>query len=361
MLTIGDVYNAVNTIAPFSLAESWDNTGLLVGSHKTQLRGAVAALDVTDAVIEEAVCAGANLIITHHPVIFSPLKQIDGESLLYRLIALGIAVISAHTNLDIAAGGVNDALAQRLELTGLRPLQFQAEQAFYKVAVMVPVQDKEPVYEAMAAAGAGKLGNYAKCGFFALGEGRFLPLDGANPAVGGIGKQESVQEIRLEMMVAPANLQAVVSAMKAAHPYEEAAYDVYKTHAVKETQSLGYVGELPQSLTPCELALWVKEKLGARGVRFLEGAMPIKTVAICGGSGGEFLEKAQKLGAEALITADVKHSQMLQAAHLGITLIDAGHFDTEVLVLQPFVEALRSLLPELEIEISAYTPPVYFV
>lgn len=361
MVAVRDFFDAIEAVAPFSLAESWDNAGLLVGSMDDEVRGALVALDATDEVIGEAGRLGANLIVTHHPVIFSPLKRIESDSLAHRLIAAGVKVISAHTNLDIAAGGVNDALAARLGLENARPLEIVSRKSWYKVAVTVPEESREAVYAAMAEAGAGRLGNYSHCGFFVPGEGRFLPLEGASPAIGAVGRPESVAETRLEMLASPRELAAVLAAMKAAHPYEEVAYDVYENRAVEETQSAGRVGELPEALPPERLAGLVKERLGARGVRYVDGGQAVVTVAVCGGSGADFLRRAKELGAQALVTGEAKHSQLLEARRLGMTLIDAGHFDTEAVVLVPLAEHLRKRILGVRIAVSEQGPPALYV
>ena len=350
--TAGDYYNAVDAFAPFSLAESWDNVGLLIGSPETPVQGALIALDATIPVLEEAGKMGARLVITHHPIIFSGIKSIPAHSPVYRAIKDGTPVLCAHTNLDIATGGVNDQLARRLGLDAAEILETTKATPYRKVIVYAPHERAEAVYEAMTNAGAGSQGAYAGAAFFSGGEGRFLPLAGANPAIGGVGRLEKVPETRIEMLVSPGDLEAVIGAMRAAHPYEEPAFDILETHFDRQRQGFGRVGNLKEPLSPEKFAAHVRERLGLRGVKCVLGREEISRVAACGGAGAHLLEQAKKMGAQALVSGDAKHSQFLQAQELGITLIDAGHYSTEAVVLQTLLEQLTAALPGAEIALA---------
>lgn len=353
MNKVGEFHDAIQSFAPFSTAESWDNVGLLIGGRGLPVTRALLALDLTGAVLEEAVRLRAELVITHHPVIFKPLAALDSASLAYRAVAAGISVISAHTNLDLAQGGVNDALAARLQLSNIRPLTEEHARPYHKIVVFVPVATAQEVYEAMATAGAGRDGGYSHCAFFARGEGRFLPLAGATPAVGEVGRLENVEEVRLEMLCTPDNSPAVISAMRAAHPYEQPAFDVLHSHARSQSLSLGRVGTTEKPVSPGDLAAFVRERLGAAGVRYVGGPGAITTVAVCGGSGGGLLRAARAKGAQALVTGEAKHNELLEAAELGLTLVDAGHFATENVVMEPLRRRLSELLPGAVITISS--------
>jgi len=345
----GDYRDSINVFAPFARAESWDNVGLLIGSQEKEVTCALVALDATSAVIDEAVKEGAQLVITHHPIIFKSLKSVPAHSPVYRAIKGDIAVICAHTNLDIATGGVNDVLAELLGLREIAPLEIMAAVSYRKVVVYVPVDNAEAVYAAMTKAGAGRQGDYAGAAFLSDGEGRFTPLEGANPTIGRVGQLEKVPEQRLEMLVAPRDLPAVLMALRAAHPYEEPAFDVFETHSIKERNGLGRVGKLPVPLAPEQLATLLRKKLDCPPLRYVPGKEPVERVAVCGGSGGDLLERAWGLGADALVTADVKHSQLLAAQDLRMTLIDAGHYATEAAVLPALLEKLKAALPGADI------------
>jgi dinuclear metal center YbgI/SA1388 family protein len=351
---VQDYLNAVEAIAPFSLAESWDNPGLLIGSGHQQVRRALVALDATLAVIQEAQEAGADLIVTHHPVIYEKLGRISAESPVYQAIQKGIAVISAHTNLDTAKGGVNDALAARLGLKDVSLLEKTRTAFWKKVIVYVPTTHAEAVYNAMTQAGAGRQGNYAGAAFFSPGEGRFIPLEGANPFLGEVGGLEKAEELRLEMLVTPGCIDAVICAMRKAHPYEEPAFDILDTQAFSTDEGMARVGDLEQSFSPDEFAAYVKERLKVGGIKYVPGEKKIQKVALCGGTGGSFLARAAAAGAQALVTADVKHSQLLEAVRLGMTLIDGGHYATEAVVLPVLLEKLQQALPGAHIQISAH-------
>ena len=352
MATVKEVYNAIDSFAPFKRAEDWDNVGLLLGDPAAEVSGVLLSLDMTNDTLEEAFALGCNLIVTHHPVIFKPLKALTADSLIYRATRRGISVICAHTNLDVAGYGVNFALADILGLSVTSPLDVLAEEPYNKIAVFVPPQAAEAVYEAMTAAGAGTLGNYAGCAYTSLGEGRFLPLEGANPAIGTVGKPERTEELRLEMIAPEEATPAVVAAMLAAHPYETPAYDVLENKALARRVGLGLVGNLPERMSPDQLAYWVQKRLGAKGLRYFAAKTPVERVAVCGGSGGSLLSKAVAKGAQALITGDVKHDVFLEAKRQGITLIDAGHFATENVVLPLLSRQLLLARPELSVRIA---------
>ncbi len=350
---VQDYVNAVEAIASFSLAESWDNPGLLVGSGHQPVRRALVALDATPAVIQEAREKGADLVVTHHPIIFEKLGKIPAESPVYQAIQKGVAVLSAHTNLDTAKGGVNDALAARLGLKEVSLLEKTRSVFWKKVIVYVPTTHAETVYEAMTQAGAGRQGNYAGAAFLAPGEGRFIPLEGANPFLGEVGALEKAEELRLEMLVRPECVDAVILAMRKAHPYEEPAYDILDTQAFSTSEGMARVGYLEQSMSPDAFAAYVKERLMVGGVKYVPGTKAIQKVAVCGGSGGSYLARAAAVGAQALVTADVKHGQLLEAARLGITLVDAGHYATESVVLPVLLKQLQKALPDADIQMAA--------
>ncbi|MBQ8599308.1 MAG: Nif3-like dinuclear metal center hexameric protein, partial [Oscillospiraceae bacterium] len=264
----------------------------------------------------------------------------------WKLIRNNISVISAHTNLDIAQGGVNDCLAQKLGLSSLRGLTVTNSEPYEKVVAFVPETHYEAVHKAMTAAGAGTDGNYSGCAFFTHGEGTFLPLEGANPYLGTIGQYEKVKEVRVEMFCEKSKTAAVVAAMKAAHPYEVPAYDIFEDSGIVHRETLGRVGELSQAVSAGELARQVKSALGG-AVRYADGGKKVQTVAVCGGAGDSELESALACGADALVTGEAAHHIFIEAAHRGITLIEAGHFHTEAVVLDSVKERLANQFPEI--------------
>ena len=352
---VQDLYNAMDDMAPFSLTMDFDNTGLLVGDRDAEVTGVVMALDCTMGVLEEAEKQGANVVITHHPIIFRGIKSVTADSIVYHAIRKGINVISAHTNLDIAQGGVNDCLADRLKLSDLTGLTVTQDTPFHKITVFVPHSHSEKVYEAMTAAGAGTLAPYSGCAYFIDGTGTFLPEEGAHPFLGTPGQREITPEVRIEMVCPVGKTGAVVKAMKEAHPYEVPAYDIMEDKGLSETQWLGRIGTLEKACEPEELAAHVKKCLGGV-VRYTKGKSPVQKVAICGGAGDSELGTALRSGADALITGEVKHHIFLEAVQAGITLIEAGHFHTEVVVLEPVMERLKKQFPELDFTLSQIEP-----
>jgi len=341
-----DIYNAIDNFAPFSSALPWDNSGLLIGSFDAPADKIVFALDVTDKVIDRALEIGAKLIVTHHPVIFSAQKNFLSDSIAYRAACAGLSVICAHTNLDMAPDGTSDIFARTLALARTTPLSVEYSVPYNTVSVFVPDEHVEKVYSAMAAAGAGYHGHYSGCGFLSKGEGRFVPLEGASPFIGNIGERQNVAETRLEMIASPADTPRVLEAMLSAHPYEKPAYGIYENQAIQRKYSIGYVGKLSEPIDFYLFADIVGELFGVTlRISYTADDFMVDTVAICPGSGGEYLKDAVRAGAQVLITGDIKYSTFVEAKHLGIGLIDAGHYNTEFCTLKVLAEKLEKLYP----------------
>lgn len=347
----------VEDIAPTSLAENWDNVGLLVGDPHAGIEGVLVALDLTQEVIEEALNKQCNFVILHHPPIFQPLKKLTASNPETKLILTaaqyGLNIYAAHTNLDKAPGGVNDRLAQVLSLNNVEILSAKVKEKHYKLVVFVPETHEKEVRQAMGDAGAGFIGNYSHCTFRARGTGTFLPQSGADPFLGEVGQMEEVAEFRLETIVPENILGKVLQAMMAAHPYEEVAYDLYPlANAGTPRSGLGRVGSLPEPLSPEDLIALVKEKLSISSVKAVPGTHElIQRVAVCGGAGGSLIKEAARKGAQAFITGDVDYHEGQLAESLGLMLIDAGHGTTEKVVLPFLAEQLNALLKERNLEI----------
>ena len=330
-----DVLQVLEELAPRRLAAGWDNVGLLVGSPMQPVTSVVVALDVDSTVVDFALAQGANLIVAHHPVIFKPISSLRQDTpqgeLLYRLIRHDIAVICCHTNLDAALGGVNDALAAALGLEQLRPLLGESEK-LYKLAVFVPETHMTAVQAAMGNAGAGHIGGYSHCSFSAKGEGSFLPQDGAKPFIGEPGRLERVVEYKLETIVTESVRRQVLEAMLSAHPYEEVAYDLYELANTAAGWGFGRIGlrRLPAGV--------VKAAGNPDGL--------VRTVAVCGGSGAEFIKQAQQAEADVYLTGDVKYHEAQQAVAQGLAVVDAGHFGSEYPVVSQLTQYLSGWLKQ---------------
>lgn len=362
MVTTGDITRFIDSFAPFSTAMDFDNVGLLVGGSEASVTRALVALDITPPVVEEAKRLKAQLIVSHHPVIFHPLKRLEEESVPYQLARAGIAALCAHTNLDMAQGGVNTCLAKAIGLQSIKPLTVYQERPFLQLAVFVPADKAPAVRQAMAEAGAGDYGNYKACSFTAHGEGAFTPQQGSHPAIGSVLVPERVEECRVEMLCAPDKLTGVVEAMKKAHPYEQPAYQIVENQAVKAQVPDTLIGELPQPLTPEAFAEQVKQGLACEGLRYVPGSRPVRRVALCSGAGGDYVFSAIAGGADAFVTGEVKHHELLAAGQAGVTLVDAGHFKTETIVVGPLACRLRERFPQVEfVESQACTDGVHFL
>ncbi len=348
MTTVQDVCRQIETWYPAQLAESWDAIGLVVGRPEASVTSILVTVDVTAQTVAEARDQGANLILAHHPLLLGGVTSVSADDakgrIIHDLIEAKIALLVAHTNADSGAAGVSDALAHRLGVGNARPLDSAPAQALDKFVVFVPEPATDAVLDAMAAAGAGHVGNYERCAFRVSGEGTFRPLPGANPHIGTVGETERIAENRLEMVAPRRARDGVLAAMRAAHPYEEPAFDVVELAALPSGFGLGRVGELGATLTLAEFAEVVARELPAthHGVR-VAGDLggPVNRVAVCGGSGGSFLSAANAAGADVFVTSDLKHHVV--GDHLadgGCAVIDVAHYASEF----PWCEAVADRL-----------------
>lgn len=342
-----DIFDIMEELAPVSLAEAWDNPGLQVGDPAAEIDAILLSLDVDITVAEEAKAKGAGLIISHHPLIFKPLKSLrldqpNGKLVQY-IIKNNITVYAAHTNLDLAQGGVNTALAERIGLRETAVLEPAGREEYIKLVVFVPTGHLAEVHQAISAAGAGWIGNYSHCAFWAKGTGTFQPLAGTNPYIGEKDKLAAVEEARLETIVPAGRLEAVVPAMLKAHPYEEVAYDLYPlANTGGPVYGLGRAGSLARPLSFAEFVRAVKEALGLPAVR-VGGAMErtLRKVAVCGGTGARLWPAALRAGADVLVTGDIGYHEARDMLAAGLSFIDAGHYGSEVVVLPALKEYLE--------------------
>jgi dinuclear metal center YbgI/SA1388 family protein len=304
------------------------------------------------AIADEAVAWGADLVVTHHPLFLRPVHGVAATSpkgrLVHRLIGAGIALHTAHTNADSADPGVSDALAVAIGLGGLRPLQPQSAEPVDKLVVFVPEPDAERVLDALAAAGAGTIGAYDRCAWTTSGIGTFQARLGAQPAIGSVGSVERVAETRLEIVLPRARRSAVISALVAAHPYEEPAYDVYELAELPGPSGLGRIGQLaaPEPLTTFVERVANALPATAAGVR-AAGAVDtqVRRVAVCGGAGDSLLEVVRDTGADAYVTADLRHYPASEALEHGLpALVDVAHWASEWPWLTDAARRLRQSL-----------------
>jgi dinuclear metal center YbgI/SA1388 family protein len=344
-----EIAEAVEIIAPGALAESWDYPGLQVGNLDGEANRVLVALTPVTEVFEEAEEVGADFLLLHHPLIFGGLDSVDTTSyqgdLVARAVKGDLTVYAAHTNYDAAPEGVSVALAEALGLAG--PLEVVAPRgSMRKLVVFVPEENTDMIADALTEAGAGVIGEYTHCTFRSPGTGTFFGGEGTDPYAGEKGQLERVPELRLET-VAPSHLASRAEAtVRAAHPYEEPALDVYPVDGHPEGCGYGRVGRLPEEPTPEELRESVSDSLGfpARLVANPDPARRIERVAVLGGSGGSFVREAAASGADAYVTGDLDYHDALLAESLGLVTLDAGHAATELPCLGPLARRLAEFV-----------------
>ncbi|MDQ2087240.1 Nif3-like dinuclear metal center hexameric protein [Herbivorax sp. ANBcel31] len=353
-IRLGEIIKYMENIAPERLAESYDNVGLIVGNEKSEVKRIMVCLDVTSKVVDEAVNKSVDLIISHHPTIFKGLKRINEEDIkgkvIYKLIKNDIGVFSAHTNLDVVDGGVNEHLAETLDLINLQNLKKHKSLKLYKVVVFVPKESVDKVREAMSSKGAGCIGNYSECSFMTKGTGTFKPLEGTNPYIGFTGELEYVNEVKIETIVSQEKLRNVIDKMVKSHPYEEVAYDVYPLNMEGKEYGLGKIGILKNPKTLDGFINTVKEKLNTKNVRVIGSVdKKIEKAAVFCGSYDESLNKIVMSKADVLVTGDVKYHSAVDMVEMGMCVIDAGHFGTERIIVPKLVDMLKKQFENLDI------------
>jgi dinuclear metal center YbgI/SA1388 family protein len=320
-----------------SWAEPWDAVGLVCGDPDADVQRVLFAVDPVEVVVDEAIAVGAGLLVTHHPLFLGGTTTVAATTakgrVVHRLLEAGIGLYVAHTNADVAAPGVSDALGAALGLADLRPLQAQPGEPQDKLVTFAPADSVDRVLDAMTDAGAGAIGDYTRCAFLAEGTGTFRAGPDTHPSVGRPGEVTRAPEVRIEIVAPRALRSAVIRALLAAHPYEEPAWDVHELAVMPGGRGLGRVGDLPAPMTLAEFTEHVAASLPptAWGVR---AAGPpdrvVSTVAVCGGSGGDLASAAQRAGADVLVTSDLKHHATSEAvADGGVALVDAAHWATE--------------------------------
>ena len=337
MPTLDELIAVLDSFYPPSLAEPWDSVGLISGDPEQNVEHVHFALDPTEETLAEAVDSGADLLLTHHPLLLKGASQIPSTTSKGRILRTAIkndcAMFNAHTNADRARNGVNDALASAVGLRDTAPLVPANDVRLEKVVTFVPHADASRVIDALAQAGAGAVGDYSRCAFTSTGTGTFIPGEAANPTVGARGAAETVAETRVEMVLATAHRRAIIHALRASHPYEEPAFDLLAMVPLPSDQGLGRVGELAEPCTLRELLTRVSDALPKAPVGIRAAGDPglaVRRVAVLGGSGDAHLEDAVRAGVDVYVTADLRHhpaSEHLAAG--GPALIDAGHWASE--------------------------------
>lgn len=357
-LTAGDIVQLIDSVAPFAGAASWDRVGLQVGARSASVEGVHVAIDPTVAAIEATRARGADVLVSHHPLILEPLEAVvSGHPVAERVMAAleqHVAVIAAHTNVDVVSEIATAPTARALGLEATTVLLPAETRAWLKIVVFVPTAAVEDVAVAMSEAGAGALGDYAECSFRGPGVGTFRPLEGASPAIGQVGRLEEVDEVRLEMMVDASRLDGVVAALTEAHPYEEVAYDVYRLESPPHG-GFGCVGALAEPTDVEALARAVHAVFGATpavraaterrrgsGSSGETSGRAIRRVAVMPGSASGAARAALVQAADALVCGELKYHEALDAQESGLTVLTVGHDVSE----RPVVAALADALSD---------------
>ena len=361
-MTIADILADLDAWAPPGQKADFDRVGLQVGDASARATRVLVALDLTPAVVDEAAEKGAELIVTHHPLLFTPVDRVTADhpvgGLVWRLARAGVAFAAIHTNLDAAWGGVSFALAEQL---GVRSLEILSplDGVMRTVVAFVPEADADAVRQAMAAAGAGIVGRYDGCSFSVSGTGRFVPRAGATPAAGEIEAETSVPEVRIEATVPSWQVRAVRRAIHAAHPYETPVVEVYPSETAATRHGYGAIGRLPAAEPLAAFLARVRVALGAGALRYVgDDRQTVERVAVCGGAGLSFLPAALRAGADAYVTADVTYHRWFEALDGDgaprLALVDAGHYETEAITERLIADHLRASFPDLRVDTTQH-------
>jgi len=357
-MKIEDIAAVIEQIVPPKLAQDWDNVGLLVGDPQKAVNNILLTIDVTKEVVSEAKRLETDLILSYHPVIWDGLKKVTAQGptgTIYELVQADIAVFSVHTALDAAAGGVNDGLAEIIGICDAEAIGDYVKPGkgdSYKLVVFIPVDAVEKVSNAIFSAGGGVIGNYSHCGFTAYGEGSFLALEGAKPAIGRRGRLERVSEVRFETIVPAGKVADCIAAMRKAHPYETCAFDCYRLHNT-EKYGLGRIGKLRKALAVKEIVRRLKRGTGVKAVGIVgKESRMVRQAAVCAGSCGKIINAVIAADTDCYVTGELKHHHALAAQEANLTCICLSHSVSERFILKKLAGQLRNRLKNVKITVS---------
>ena len=365
MIQIKDVIAALENFANPGFQEGYDNAQLIVGDRDKEAKAALLTLDSTEDVVEEAIAKGCNLIIAHHPIIFSGLKQLTGKNYIERTIIKAIkndiAIYAMHTNIDNVTGGVNFKIA---EVLGLQNVKILAPKKGFlrKLHTYVPNKNLEEVMNALFLSGAGNIGNYSECAFQLEGKGSFKAGSLANPSIGEIGKRHTEQEMKIEVLYNRVDESKIIAALKANHPYEEVAYECVSIENSHQGLGSGAIGDLPEEIETMQFLYQLKELFKVEAIRFTNPTTDkIKKVALCGGSGSFLLPNAIKEKADVFITGDFKYHDFFDSDGQ-IMIADIGHYESEQYTKELFKEILQEKIPNFVTHLSqVITNPINYI
>ncbi len=364
-MKIKEIVSALERFAPLPLQDGFDNAGLQIGLTEAEATGALLCLDVTEAVLDEAIALGCNLVISHHPLIFKGYKSITGKDYVERCILKAIkndlVIYSAHTNLDNAPGGVNFKIAEKIGLKNVRILETK-EDALLKLVTFVPVSHAEEVRKALFTAGCGCIGNYDSCSYNLEGEGTFRAQEGTQPYCGEVGELHTEREVRIETILPIYQKTEAIKALLAAHPYEEPAFDLYPLKNDWLQAGSGVIGELESAETELEFLKRIKKtfEVGCLKHNKLTGR-EIQTVALCGGAGAFLLPHAIRNRADVFITGEIKYHDYF-GHDTEILLAELGHYESEQYTKEIFYTIIRDLFPDFTVQLTKVnTNPIKYM
>jgi len=354
-MKIKDVIQCIEEYAPLCYQDGFDNSGLIIGNAETQTNSALLCVDITEEIVDEAISKKINLIISHHPVVFSGLKKITGKTSTERIVAKAIkhdiALYAAHTNMDNITGGVNSKICEKLGMVDCKILSPRKNELI-KIVVYVPESHSEKIRNAMFNAGAGNIGKYSDCSFSTKGKGTFKAGKNAKPFVGEKEKLHTVDEIKIEMIAQKNNLQKIKIAISENHPYEEIAYDIYNVENVFENVGSGMIGNLPEAITYDVFYKMLKDVFSLKIIRTTKPiSKKIFKVAVCGGAGSFLLNDAIANQADIFVSGDFKYHQFFDTNDK-ITIADIGHFESEQFTTEIFCDIIKKKLSNFAVEIA---------
>lgn len=365
MTKIKEIIDHLESIAPVAFQEDYDNSGLIIGDEQLESTGVLITLDITEAVLQEAIETGCNLIIAHHPLIFKGIKKLTGSTFVERVILSAvkndIAIYGIHTNLDNIKSGVNKKIADKIGLSNLLILS-PKQNTLLKLETFVPLANSTKVLDALSEAGAGQIGNYKNCSFRVAGTGTFKPDENATPSIGNKNIQEEVEENRIEVIL-PVHLQSrVLDALHRAHPYEEVAYYLSKIENKNQDIGAGMIGDLKEDVDAQSFLLMLKEKMNLKMLKHTAiSGKKIKKVAVCGGSGSFLLGKAKQAKADVYISADFKYHEYFESEN-NIIIADIGHYESEVFTKDLIYEFLNKKFTNIALNLSKVgTNPISYL
>jgi len=363
-VTIKNVTDHLEAIAPLSYQEDYDNSGLLTGNAHDVVKGALVTLDCTEAVVDEAIQNNCNLIVAHHPIIFRGLKKITGKNYVERTIIKAIkndiAIYAIHTNLDNVHNGVNKRIAEKIGLKNLKVLKSK-QGTLLKLVTFIPRENSGDVLNALHKAGAGNIGDYKNCSFQILGEGTFMPTGNAQPYIGQANELEQVEEIRAEVIFPEHLSRKVLSALRESHPYEEVAYYLSKLENENQEVGSGMIGDLEKATEPFEFLKGLKIQMNAKLIRHTNPLKDIKRVAVCGGAGSFLLSSAIAQGADVFVSSDFKYHEFFDADNK-IMIADIGHYESEQFTKDLLADVLKEKFTTFAIIFSStVTNPISYI